>query len=69
MSFSEFSYEQTRIMRDAVELVVRLLDRGEDRREEIAKLVLLMVGQTPFDATALANLTLSEMTGMARKTG
>jgi hypothetical protein len=67
--FNESSYEQTRIIRDAIEMVVRLTEYGDDRRDEIAKVVFRIADQITFDSTALANLTLSEMAETARKTG
>ncbi|HEY4926097.1 MAG TPA: hypothetical protein VII20_16930 [Roseiarcus sp.] len=67
MSFNESSYEQTRIMRDAVEMVVRLTQEGEHRRDEIAKIIFRIADQMTFDAPALANLTLCEMADEARK--
>jgi hypothetical protein len=66
--FNESSYEQTRIMRDALERVVRLTYDGEYRRDEIAKIIIRIASQITFDSTALANLTLSEMADTARKT-
>jgi hypothetical protein len=69
VSFNESSYEQTRVMRDALEIVVRLTQDGEDRRDEISKMIFRIADQITFDATALANLTLSEMAETARKTG
>jgi hypothetical protein len=69
VSFNESSYEQTRVMRDALEMVVRLTQDGQYRRDEIAKIIFRIADQITFDATALANLTLSEMAEMARKTG
>jgi hypothetical protein len=69
MSFNESSYEQTRVMRDAVEMVVRLTQDGEHRRDEIAIILFRIADQMTFDAPALANLTLSEMADTARKTG
>ena len=40
MTFNDFSYEQTRVVRDAVEMAVRPLVDGEHRRIEIAKVIL-----------------------------
>jgi hypothetical protein len=54
-------------MRDALEIVVRLTQGGEDRRDQISKMIFRIADQITFDATALANLTLSEMA--ARHTG
>ena len=56
-------------MRDAIEMVVRLTEHGEDRRDKIARIVFRIADQITFDATALANLTLSEMAEKVRKTG
>jgi hypothetical protein len=67
MSFNESTYEQTRIMRDALEMVVRLTQDGEYRRDEIAKIIFRIADEITFDAMALANLTLSEMADAARK--
>jgi hypothetical protein len=67
--FNESSYEQTRIARDATEMVVRLTRDGEDRRDEIARIIFRIADQMTFDATALANLTLAEMADSARKLG
>jgi hypothetical protein len=50
-------------------MVVRFTQDGEDRRDEISKIIFRTADQITFDATALANLTLSEMAEMARKTG
>jgi hypothetical protein len=69
VSFNESSYEQTRVMRDALEMVVRLTQEGECRRDEISKIIFRIADQITFDAMALANLTLSEMAETARKTG
>jgi hypothetical protein len=69
MSFNESSYEQTRVVRDALEMVVRLTQQGECRRDEISKIIFRIADQTTFDAMALANLTLSEMAEIARQTG
>jgi hypothetical protein len=69
VTFNESSYQQTRVVRDAIEMVVRLTDHGEDRRDEIAKIIFRIADQITFDATALANLTLSEMADAARRTG
>jgi hypothetical protein len=69
VSFNESSYEQTRVMRDALEMVVRLTQEGECRRDEISKIIFRIADQTTFDAMALANLTLSEMAEIARQTG
>jgi hypothetical protein len=66
---NESSYERTRIMRDAVEMVVRLTQDGEHRRDEIAKIIVRIATEITLDAPALANLTLSEMADTARKTG
>ena len=54
-------------MRDAVEMVVRLTQEGEHRRDEIAKIIFRIADQMTFDAPALANLTLCEMADEARK--
>ena|ERR1700722_18859356 len=43
MSFSESSYQQTSVMRDAVEMVVRLTQEGEHRRDEIARIIFRIV--------------------------
>jgi hypothetical protein len=67
MSFNESSYEQTRIMRDALEMVVRLTQDGEYRRDEIANIIFRIADEITFDPMALANLTLSEMADTARK--
>jgi hypothetical protein len=69
VSFNESSYEQTRVMRDALEMVVRLTQEGECRRDEISKIIFRIADQITFDAMALANLTLSEMAEIARQTG
>jgi hypothetical protein len=69
MSFNESSYEQTQTIREALEMVVRLTKDGEDRRAEISKIIFRIADQMTFDATALANLTLSEMAHSTRKTG
>jgi hypothetical protein len=69
MSFNESSYEQTPVVRDALEMVVRLTQQGECRRDEISKIIFRIADQTTFDAMALANLTLSEMAEIARQTG
>jgi hypothetical protein len=67
MSFNESSYEQTRVMRDALEMVVRLTQDGEYRRDEISRIIFRIADQITFDSMALANLTLSEMADAARK--
>jgi hypothetical protein len=67
MSFNEPTDEQTRIMRDALEMVVRLTQDGEYRRDEIAKIIFRIADEITFDAMALANVTLSEMADAARK--
>jgi hypothetical protein len=69
MPFNESSYEQTHVMRDALEKVVRLTHDGEYRRDEIAKIIVRIASEMTFDATALANLTLAELADAARKSG
>jgi hypothetical protein len=69
MPFNECSYEQTDVMREALETVVRDTVGGEYRREEIAKIVLRIASEITLDATALANLTRAEMSDAARKNG
>jgi hypothetical protein len=69
VTFNDLSYEQTRIAREAVEMVVRLTKNGEDRRDEIAKIAFRLAYQIEHSATALANLTLMEMAEISRKTG
>jgi hypothetical protein len=69
VSLHEFSYEQTRIVRDATEMVVRLTRNGEDRREKIDSVVFRIAKELSFDAALLANLTLADMAQTARKTG
>jgi hypothetical protein len=69
MSFNESSYEQTHTIREALEMVVRLTKDGEDRRAEISRIIFRIANQMTFDATALANLTFSEMAHSTRKTG
>jgi hypothetical protein len=61
VSLNEYSYEQTRVMRDAIEMVVRLTKDGAERRDEISLIIVRIADQTTFDANALANLTLAEM--------
>ena len=68
MSFNESSYEQTRIMQDALEMAVRLTENGDARRSEIADIILNIANQRGYDAPALANLALAEMAGSSRKT-
>jgi hypothetical protein len=69
VSFNESSYEQTRVVRDAVEMAVRLLQGGEDRRDEIATVIFRVAHYETFDAPALANLAIETMTEADRKTG
>jgi hypothetical protein len=69
VTFNKSSYERTRIMRDALEMVVRLTQDGEHRRDEITKIIVRIATEINLDATALANLTLAEMADEARKTG
>jgi hypothetical protein len=68
MSFNESSYEQTRVMQDALEMAVRLTENGDARRSEIADVILNIANQHSYDASALANLALAEMAESSRKT-
>jgi hypothetical protein len=68
MSFNESSYEQTRIMQDALEMAVRLTENGDARRSEIAEIILSIASDQRYDASALANLALAEMAESSRKT-
>jgi hypothetical protein len=67
VSYNESSYEQTRIIRDAVEMVVRLTSHGEGRRDEIAKIVLSIADHENYEASALANLAIAAMADASRK--
>jgi hypothetical protein len=67
--FNESSYEQTSVMREALEAVVRQVPNGDVRRDEIARIILRIAGAITLDPMALANLTLSEMADRARKVG
>jgi hypothetical protein len=69
VTFNDLSREQTRIARDAVDMVVLLTKGGEERRNEITKIAFRLADQIEHSATALANLTLIEMAETARKTG
>jgi hypothetical protein len=68
VSFNESSYEQTRVVRDAVEMAVRLLT-GDDRRDEIASVIFRIANYESFDAPTLANLAIETVTEADRKTG
>jgi hypothetical protein len=68
MSYNESSYEQTRIMRDAVEIAVRLTPGGDGRRDEVVRVILNIANQDNYDAPALANLAIAAMAEAARKT-
>jgi hypothetical protein len=68
MSYNESSYEQTRVMQDAVEMVVRLTQDGDKRRTEIAKIILSIADFDNYDAPALANLAIAAMAEGVRKT-
>jgi hypothetical protein len=65
--FNESSYEQTPVMREALEMVVHLTHDGERRRDEIANIIVRIASEIRFDATELANVTLSAMAESARK--
>jgi hypothetical protein len=67
--FNESSYEQTSVMREALETVVRQVPYGEHRRDEIARIILRIAVAITLDPVALTNLTLSEMAGRVRKVG
>jgi hypothetical protein len=68
VTFNNLSHEQTRLAREAVEMVVVLTKHGEKRREEIARVAFRLAVQIEHSAAALANLTLMEMAEMSRKT-
>jgi hypothetical protein len=67
--FNEPSYDKTLIIRDATEMVVRLTKHGQERHDEISRVVFRLADQVTYSATALANLTLIEMAEAALKTG
>jgi hypothetical protein len=69
VSFDESRYEQTRVVRDAVEMAVRLLQGYEDRRDEIASVIFRIPNHEMFAAPTLANLAIETMTESDRKTG
>jgi hypothetical protein len=68
MSYNESSYEQTRIIRDAVEMAVRLTPGGDGRRDEVVRVILKIANQDNYDASALASLAITAMTEVSRKT-
>jgi hypothetical protein len=55
VSFNESSYEQTRVMRDALEIVVRLTQDGEDRRDEISKMIFRIADQITLSSVKNAD--------------
>jgi hypothetical protein len=67
MSQNPASYEQTRVMRDAVEMATRLIEGGQERREEIAKVIFGIHDHKKHDASSLANLAVKTVTEADRK--
>jgi hypothetical protein len=67
VSFNECSYKQTRVMRDAVEMAVRLVHDGEQRRDEIARAIYSIAEHEKHDACALSNLAIAAATEADRK--
>jgi hypothetical protein len=63
------NYEQIRVMRDAVEMATRLIQGGQERREEIAKVIFGIHDHEKHDASSLANVAVKALTEADRKTG
>jgi hypothetical protein len=68
MPYNESSYEQTSIMRAAIEMVMRLTKDGNKRRDEVANVVLSIADRGDHDAHTLAILAIEAMAEPARKT-
>jgi hypothetical protein len=69
MAYKVFTYEQTVVMREAIDLVAASLGPdGDNRRNEIAEVVLGLENYDDHDAAMLAQLTLAKMADRERKT-
>ena len=67
MSRNEISFEQTIVMRAAIQMGLdRDGDEGEGRRAEVARVVPSIANECDHDAATLASLTLERMAEMER---
>jgi hypothetical protein len=63
------SYEQTRVMREAVEMATRLIQGGKERRQEIATIIFGIHDHKKHDASSLANLAVKAVAEADGKKG
>jgi hypothetical protein len=68
MSYNDSSYEQSSVMRAAIEMVMRVSQNGDKQRDEVIKVVLKIADEGDHDANALANLAITAMSEPQRRT-
>jgi hypothetical protein len=70
MSHNEFTFEQTTVMRQAIDIVLRHLGDSDNNRlrAEIARVVLSIANQGDYDVDTLVMLTIEKLREPARRT-